>query len=90
MAGPAVRPAGYIGNQASLPDLAPTILHLMGFPVPEDMDGKVLADLFLEHKEVKFVQGNAEALNLPTVENELSPEQEQELIQQLKNLGYLE
>jgi len=90
MAGPAVRSAGYIGNQASLPDLAPTILHLMGFPVPEDMDGKVLGDLLLEQKEVKFVQSNADALDLPPVENELTPEQEQELIQQLKNLGYLE
>ena len=27
-------------------DIAPSILHLMGQPVPEDLDGKVLADAF--------------------------------------------
>ena len=29
-----------------LVDLAPTILHLSGLPVPDDMDGRVLGDLF--------------------------------------------
>jgi predicted AlkP superfamily phosphohydrolase/phosphomutase len=31
---------------AQLIDIAPTILHLMGLPVPEDMDGRVLEELF--------------------------------------------
>lgn len=30
-------------------DVAPTILHIMGIPVPEDMDGKVLYDALREH-----------------------------------------
>lgn len=31
---------------ACLIDMAPTLLHLMGQPVPDDMDGRVLVDLF--------------------------------------------
>ncbi|HEY4271544.1 MAG TPA: alkaline phosphatase family protein [Candidatus Udaeobacter sp.] len=31
---------------ARLIDMAPTILHLMGQPVPDDMDGRVLEELF--------------------------------------------
>jgi predicted AlkP superfamily phosphohydrolase/phosphomutase len=33
-------------ENARLIDLAPTLLHLLGVPVPEDMDGKVLASAF--------------------------------------------
>ncbi len=33
-------------NGASIMDMAPTILHTMGLPVPEDMDGQVLAGLY--------------------------------------------
>ena len=32
-------------------DLAPTILHLMGLPVPEEMDGRVLQEIFAEDSE---------------------------------------
>jgi predicted AlkP superfamily phosphohydrolase/phosphomutase len=31
---------------ARLIDIAPTLLHLLGVPVPEDMDGKVLTNIF--------------------------------------------
>ena len=35
-------------DEASLMDLAPTILHYLGLPVPEHMDGKVLTEAFTE------------------------------------------
>jgi predicted AlkP superfamily phosphohydrolase/phosphomutase len=32
-------------------DLAPTILHLMNIPIPDDMDGRVLEEIFQNHSE---------------------------------------
>ncbi|NQT19595.1 MAG: hypothetical protein HQ592_07815 [Planctomycetes bacterium] len=29
-------------EKAEIIDIAPTVLHLMGLPIPEDMDGRVL------------------------------------------------
>lgn len=43
--GPAVLPGATLA-EANLLDIAPTILHLLGVPVPGDMDGRVLAELF--------------------------------------------
>ena len=90
MAGPGVRQAGYKGNKAGLTDLAPTALHLLGFPVPNNMDGNVLQDWLSEQREVQTVQGDYELLMPPSIEETMTPEQEQELVQRLKDLGYLE
>ncbi len=43
--GPSIKQAGEIKN-VSILDLAPTILHLMKIAVPDDMDGRVLKDIF--------------------------------------------
>src|SRR6266516_4238418 len=43
--GPVLRNGVEIEN-AKLIDLAPTLLYLLGLPVPEDMDGKVLTSAF--------------------------------------------
>ena len=40
--------SGVTVEGASIADLAPTILHLMGLPVPENMDGRVLLDALTE------------------------------------------
>jgi predicted AlkP superfamily phosphohydrolase/phosphomutase len=58
--GPNIKRGDKIDN-VSIIDLAPTILHLMAVPVPEDMDGRVLKEIFREgsepaEREVKFVQ----------------------------------
>jgi len=36
---------------ASLLDIAPTILHLFGVPIPRDMDGRVLSEIFSDASE---------------------------------------
>ena len=41
---------GRIDN-VSILDLAPTVLHLMDVPIPEDMDGRVLKEIFRENSE---------------------------------------
>ena len=43
--GPAFKSGAEIAN-ARLIDIAPTLLHLLNVPVPEDMDGKVLTSIF--------------------------------------------
>ena len=76
---------------ARLIDMAPTILHLMGQPVPEDMDGRVLQDLF----ELAFIEqnpvrtgGSAEAEGRQGAQ--YSAEEAAIVEERLKALGYIE
>ena len=46
-AGPAIR-RDEIVHGATLLDLAPTVLTLLGIPVPDDMDGRTLTKLFVD------------------------------------------
>jgi predicted AlkP superfamily phosphohydrolase/phosphomutase len=90
MAGPSVRQAGYQGNQSCIIDVAPTILHIMGLPVPDNMDGAVLQDWLSEKRAVKTIQSDLDVLNKQPPSEVMTEEQEAELIQRLKDLGYLE
>jgi len=78
-------------KEARIEDLAPTLLHLSGLPVPEDMDGRVLLELF----EEDFLQTNP-VRRIPQVQMERSPvegayseKEEAELKRHLENLGYI-
>lgn len=71
---------------AHIMDLAPTILHLMGLPVPEDMDGQVLTsalsiDRPVEYESVETIEAGAE--------EGLSHEETAEVEERLRSLGYL-
>ncbi|KYC53469.1 MAG: Type I phosphodiesterase / nucleotide pyrophosphatase [Candidatus Methanofastidiosum methylothiophilum] len=39
-------------NKAVIYDLAPTILHIFGLPIPNDIDGRVLKEIFEEGSEL--------------------------------------
>ena len=76
---------------ARLIDMAPTILHLMGQPVPEDMDGRVLQDLF----EPGFIEQNpvragGSAASEGKQEAQYSAEEAAIVEERLKALGYIE
>ena len=51
---------GYKIEGAKIYDIAPTILHIFGLPIPSDMDGRVLMEIFeldseFAKREPKFV-----------------------------------
>ena len=71
----------------NLIDLAPTILHLAGLPVPADMDGRVLTEMLAGSSDVQYEQANNSVVQ-PAQEY---TEAEAELIEQrLRGLGYVE
>lgn len=73
-------------EDARIVDLAPTILHLMELPVPEDMDGRVLTDSLTLTRPVKY-EPTAEEQAQP--EEALSAEETAEVEERLRSLGYL-
>jgi predicted AlkP superfamily phosphohydrolase/phosphomutase len=81
--GPGVQPGTIEG--ANIVDLAPTALHAMGLPVPDDMDGRVLTDLFSDGRAVQ----TSTAASSETSEVVYTPEEEAAIEASLENLGYL-
>jgi predicted AlkP superfamily phosphohydrolase/phosphomutase len=89
--GPACKKGATVEG-ATIMDLAPTILYLMGSKVPTDMDGRVLTDILEEAclKTHPIVYEEA----LPQEEQRqaagMSPEDEQALLDNLRGLGYID
>lgn len=69
---------------AKIQDLAPTILALMGVPVPEDMDGEI-PDAFTQPLKVEYVKREKKEKG----EFGYTEKEEEELEKRLKGLGYL-
>jgi predicted AlkP superfamily phosphohydrolase/phosphomutase len=70
-----------------LTDIAPTILHAMGLPVPSDMDGRVLEEVFRNPAPVRFEDID----NSCAAGTRDYADQETDLIEQrLRALGYVE
>jgi len=83
-------------RRASLMDIAPTVLYALGLPVPEDMDGRVITELFdpsfLDAHPLERARADASA---PSRGNERAgdyeDEQDEEKVKErLRSLGYLE
>src|SRR6476660_309484 len=70
---------------ANIVDLAPTALHAMGLPVPDDMDGRVLTELFTDGRAV----ATSEAAASETSDVVYTPEEEAAIQASLENLGYM-
>lgn len=87
--GPDVAQARSISN-ARLIDLAPTILHLLGVPLPADYDGCVLVDLLAESVADRAITYRA-ATSATAAHNQapLSDEQNTLIAERLRALGYL-
>ncbi len=91
LSGPAFRSAGYFEG-ASVHDVAPTVLAVMGIPVPDDMDGRVLAETIesthLTQHPVESV-ASYESL-LGDRKQETGSPMDESIREQLKSLGYIE
>ena len=89
--GDIIRQGEQIRN-AQILDLAPTILYMLGQPIPDDMDGRVLIEILKE----EFLQKNPpryDRSRYDTTTNEIvaySDEESQNVAEMLKGLGYLE
>jgi len=76
--------------EASLLDLAPTVLHYMGLPVPDYMDGRVLTDAFSdEFNDSNPVQRQDIDLSGDWKDSGVTEEEEALVMEKLRDLGYV-
>lgn len=70
----------------NLTDLAPTILHALHLPVPNDMNGRVLTEIFSDARAVEY---GGSAVSERAASEGYSQDEEEEVIERLKDLGYI-
>ena len=89
-AGPGVK-QGVVVQDASIVDLAPTVLHWMGCEVPADMDGRPLTSLLgAEHLAANPVRvGDRSSDGAARAAREYTLDEEREIMERLRDLGYL-
>lgn len=91
LSGPGIQPGCEIEG-ATLMDVAPTALALMGIPLPEGMDGRVvmeaLTPTFSQDNPIMYQE--AETDYAPSGEQVYTDEQVAEVEERLRGLGYLE
>ena len=88
--GPDIVARGQHVKGVNILDVAPTVLQLMGIPVPEDMDGVVLSEIIrpLAKAEI-FPSSNLDRVGEGEASG-LSKEEEAEVVEHLRGLGYIE
>ncbi len=75
-------------SAARIIDLAPTILHILNVPVPEDMDGRVLSEALTPELRSRATQIGA-AAHSTQGQVDLSDAEQAEVEERLRALGYL-
>lgn len=89
LSGPGVRNGSF--SNATVTDVAPTILYLMGVPIPTDLDGRFLSQAFTD----EYVGSNPPRFANPSGPDtgrkdfEFSPEDEKAIEDNLRSLGYV-
>jgi len=87
--GPCVRSGASI-RSGQIADIAPTVLYLMGFPVPTYMDGRVLVECIrpsaLEQSPIRTTEAQQSEERLG---QGYSAKEEEELLEKLRRLGYV-
>jgi predicted AlkP superfamily phosphohydrolase/phosphomutase len=80
--------AGQRVEQAQLIDIAPTVLHLMDVPIPEDIDGASLVTTLYGTTLAPAEQAPTQAREVGV--SNYTPEEEQEILEHLRGLGYVD
>lgn len=91
--GSPVRPNAQL-EPAEIVDLLPTTVHLLGLPVPSDVDGKVITRAFTD----EYLGSNPVRSEAPGTDDkrsggdqaEYTGEEKEELVDHLRGLGYVE
>jgi arylsulfatase A-like enzyme len=77
-------------DSASIYDIAPTLLYLLDQNVPDDMDGRVLSEAIAEqHLSANPMRTVTASTNGRASEVEFSPEENADVLERLKQLGYV-
>ncbi|HSE40409.1 MAG TPA: alkaline phosphatase family protein [Acidobacteriota bacterium] len=90
LSGPSFRKNHMIQN-ATLLDIAPTLLYLQNIPVARDMDGKILANAFtkefMKQTQVRVITSHDTGMKKKGQARE--SEMDEEILEDLKTLGYI-
>jgi predicted AlkP superfamily phosphohydrolase/phosphomutase len=93
--GPGIRTGARV-DEVSIVDIAPLVLHQLGLPIPDDMTGALPVQMFepeaLERRPQRRVRASAPVAVpvLSRADMALEPEEEAQVIERLKALGYVE
>jgi predicted AlkP superfamily phosphohydrolase/phosphomutase len=78
---------GRLASDVDLVDLLPTILAAAGVPVPDDVDGRLLSELFDDAPVLERVAAGPRAAG--GADGGLSEDEEEDVAERLRALGYL-
>jgi predicted AlkP superfamily phosphohydrolase/phosphomutase len=89
-AGADVRPQR-LSSDVSILDIAPTVLHCYGLPIPAAMDGRILTELFCSDSDVRTrsSQISAQEAKPPLPQDPFDEREKREIEERLRRLGYL-
>ena len=75
---------------ARIIDIAPTILYILGLPIPEDMDGKVLTKVFIKEylENHPVTKGPPSEIEVERGEGIFGTEESEKVRESLRHLGY--
>ena len=81
-------------KEPGMPDVAPTILHLLGVPVPEVIDGRVLTEALDPQATAREAAGGAKAQQAMPEDGRVaalySEEENEKIEDRLRDLGYID
>ena len=80
--GPAL--AQTVSKQAALIDVVPTLIYLLGLPIPQRIDGEVITGIFTQAHLAQHP-----VTRIDDTENMLSDDEEGLIVDRLRDLGYL-